>query len=104
MHDEEVEESSVGALQLGCSVEEPKPASTWCLLHRRAHLTSVMLSLEGIMYCALLDSGEQISCVSRSVVDRHSISVDHSVTYLVSGLGAGTARSIEVARIQLQFP
>ena len=104
-HGEEVdEEPSVGALQLGCLVEEPEPASTWCLLHRRAHLTSVMISLEGIMYCALLDSGAQISCVSRSVVDRHSISVDHSVSYLVSGLGTGTARSMGVARIQLQFP
>ena len=94
---EEVEEICIARLLEETSVDH----SSWCLHHPKMHLTCLMVSFEKKSYCALLDTGAQVSCVAQLVVDEHKMPVDDAAKLQIVGIGLGRTKSLGMVSLEL---
>ena len=69
--------------------EESRVSENYCATHNRAHLTSVPIHFLNELYCALIDTGSEVSCAAVGVIHRHNIPVSKDTTYELCGLGVG---------------
>lgn len=61
----------------------------WCKHHVPTHIASISVEIQGATYCVLLDTGAQVSCVSKNTVESLSSQLDISPIHHIRGLGDG---------------
>jgi hypothetical protein len=59
----------------------------WCCIHLKTHVSSFMVEVENGTYCALLDTGAQISCVSARLYYSQNNELNKQTNYIIKGLG-----------------
>ena len=73
----------------------------WCSRHPRTHATAVLLRLGESLYCALIDTGAQVSCISDTTATSLSLDVDASVKYIITGFGSRSSPSVGVVELAI---
>ena len=76
----------------------------WCGRHDRTHATSAMIEVCGLLFCALFDTGAQISCVSRSLFNVLGSHLNTDAPFTITGLGSEGSPSLGVAEISVVLP
>ena len=77
---------------------------TWCFAHRRCHSASLMLSFKESQYCALFDTGAQVSCITRQLIIDNQLIIQEDPKYVVVGLGSRQTVSLGVIDLLLEIP
>ena len=86
--------------RLGCLLEEP-PGCQWHV--KRTNLPCVMMGCQGQMFCSLLDTGAQVSCVSRQVVDELKMTWRDHPRMTIRGLGQGSSLVLGSVDLAVEF-
>jgi hypothetical protein len=75
---------------------------TWCGIHTRFHLASVMISCMEGEFCALFDTGAQISCVSYDAFQKLEATLDPENGFYISGVGPNHSPVIGSTQIEVK--
>ena len=63
------------------------PTSEWCSRHPRTHAASLMIKCRGLFWCALLDTGAEINCMSQLVCAELGVTELLTSQYTINGIG-----------------
>lgn len=99
----DVDLSSLGVVESE-SIPGRTTRATWCSLHPRTHLSSMMIIVAGRSYCALLDSGAQVSCVSFSLYQTQLVTINTDVRYIIRGLGQSRSSVLGTVVLTIDSP
>jgi hypothetical protein len=77
---------------------------SWCVLHRRTHVSSFLVHCAGGLRCALLDSGAQISCVSEIVWKSTGAVLDTTRPTRVKGVGPNESFTMGTVTLDIVLP
>jgi hypothetical protein len=108
---ENVEESDLEMLftadvETSAAFSIPAEQEKWCSFHQHTHLASLMVQVGDRSYCALLDTGAQVSCITTRVVEEQHqlLEVDRDDTYRISGLGQHSFSLCGSVLVELRSP
>ena len=76
----------------------------WCTLHERTHMSSLMVKLGDTHYCALIDTGAQVSCISQSLFRTLDLSLNTDVRFVIAGFGANNSPTLGVVDLTVGLP
>ena len=82
-------------------VQYAHPKADWSSHHAVTHMASIQVNIGGTAYCALLDSGAQVSCLAEQVCIDGGCFIDDSHKFSI--LGLGTSCSPVVGSSEIEF-
>ena len=95
-------EDSVVNVDVGM-MTEPIPVDRWCTLHTPTHASSIVARVGGITCCVLLDTGAQLSCVSRHVQLQLPNPIDTTLEYHIRGIGPGRTKIFGSVDLEIEM-
>ena len=102
--DDGLEETLSVDVAVGTENKEVATETPWCERHPRTHVASIMVELENHRYCALLDSGSQVSCVALTVFQQQREMVETATCVKIRGLNSESNPVYGMITLTLQVP
>ena len=82
-------------------VQPGSDRSQWCRFHNRTHLTQAMVNVQGRRRCALVDTGAQVSCISREVCIAVDFEINSDTDVMLVGFGGIRRRALGSVKLAI---
>ena len=92
-----------GIAEMSVAAQQPVGLH-WCSAHVRSHSATLMVQVQQNSYCALLDSGSQITCVTESLCKQLQLEIDHTIHVSILGLGSAHCTMLGTVKLVIELP
>ena len=75
------------------------PTSEWCSRHFRTHAASLMIKCRGLLWCALQDTGAEISCMTQRVYVKLGVRELFTSQYIINGIAPHRCQVLDMIQL-----